>query len=653
MRALRTAWYFVILIIGLVLLVLALPYQSKFIRYLGPPFGEQVGIEMSLPFFGGEPILIDGIGMALLLAATIIFLIWQLRKQPSADCSRRRNIDFIVLLIAGAFFGATIYSGFINVGFAALRGSGRLILGSLAFVLVSGSVGRLAANWNFGDAINRFLEALWSFGKKQILSPSIWVFSLLIFAVQLLTANLAAHYVFERIPHIVDSIAQLFHAKIFVMGRLTVPSPPMPEFFELLHMINNGQWYSQFPPGHSFLLAIGVLVGAPWLINPLLASAAVVLIYLTGREMYDEITARVSAILMLLSPFVLFMAGEMMNHTSAMFFFTLFFFAFVKVFKTRRAAWSLLAGLAIGWLLCIRPYTAVALTLPPLIYGAVMVLKEPRPWRNAALLCMGGASLFIALLLTYNYLTNGSPFAFGYQTLWGSSVLPGFGHAAWGEPHTIEKGTVQTLDNLLGLQVFLFQWPVPSLIPLALFLLAGKWNRWDAILLASFLSLVVAYFLYWFQHWLYGPRFLFEATPALVFLTARGLKRVPEFVAKFSGRDAPAGLWYGRTGGVLIVCIVLGLATNLPGLVRDYRGYAHVNRRVLDTVERMRLDSAVVFTRSNYGSVFFANSPDLKSGVIYVRDLGEEKNRRLMALFPGYRFYTACEERVEPYGEEK
>jgi len=36
------------------------------------------------------------------------------------------------------------------------------------------------------------------------------------------------------------------------------------------NMVFTSRWYSQYPPGHSFLLMMGVLCNTPWIINPLL-----------------------------------------------------------------------------------------------------------------------------------------------------------------------------------------------------------------------------------------------------------------------------------------------------------------------------------------------------------------------------------------------
>jgi hypothetical protein len=78
------------------------------------------------------------------------------------------------------------------------------------------------------------------------------IFLFIIFFTPLLATLFMSHFVFDQIPHVQDSIAQLFQAKIFASGRLYATSHPLREFFDYTHMINNGKWYSQYPPGMRF-----------------------------------------------------------------------------------------------------------------------------------------------------------------------------------------------------------------------------------------------------------------------------------------------------------------------------------------------------------------------------------------------------------------
>ena len=96
----------------------------------------------------------------------------------------------------------------------------------------------------------------------------------------LLATGLIAYVVLNHIPHVQDSIAQLFQAKVFKMGEIYAPVPPLKEFFDYTNIINDGKWYSQYPFGHSLLLMAGLFWGAPWLVNPLLGSCSLFIFFL-------------------------------------------------------------------------------------------------------------------------------------------------------------------------------------------------------------------------------------------------------------------------------------------------------------------------------------------------------------------------------------
>jgi len=100
--------------------------------------------------------------------------------------------------------------------------------------------------------------------------------------------NLFSFFIFNHIPRVHDEIDNLFQAKIFKSGRLYVPSPCAKESFDFPHMINNGKWYSHYTPGYPFLVLLGLLVQAPWLINPLLAALSIILFYFLGKEIFNS-----------------------------------------------------------------------------------------------------------------------------------------------------------------------------------------------------------------------------------------------------------------------------------------------------------------------------------------------------------------------------
>src|SRR4030066_227381 len=104
----------------------------------------------------------------------------------------------------------------------------------------------------------------------------------------LIFCGLFSSLVFERVPHVNDEIAYLFQAKLFQSGRLYASTPCGREFFDFPHIINNGKWYSIYPPGFPLLLVLGLAFRTPWLINPILAGLTMVLFFLLGSEIYSR-----------------------------------------------------------------------------------------------------------------------------------------------------------------------------------------------------------------------------------------------------------------------------------------------------------------------------------------------------------------------------
>jgi len=537
---------------------------------------------------------------------------------------------------------------------------GQVALGSTATVLL------LAAG---SSVLERGLSFLRPAGRFVMRGLSPALFLLLSSGVVLVLTNLISWLVFRHIPHVQDSVGQVFQGRIFASGQITLPARFDDFFTSYLQIINDGlRVYSQYPFGHSLLLALGTLMHAEWLVNPLLGSAEIVVLYFLGKELYDERTGRITALLGLASPFLLFMSAEYMNHASGLLFLSLFLLFFFRTIRPLRGSQArsdvadpLLSGLSLAMALNIRPLSAAAVSLP--IAGYCIYLLVKSRWRTlpAFALLLLPVLFGLGAYGLYNYLTTGNPLVSGYEAY---GMLQ-FGHARWGlgfgargfeelGAFTPLRGLVQTGNNLNGLNLYLFQSPIPGLFLVMLLFLTFTRNRCDWLLLASFAMLPILYFFYWFQDLCFGPRFLYEGLAPVLLLSARGLVEFPRFAGLAAGADAEEG-----TRNAVAIAVGLSLvataAIGFPRLLKFYGDeYWGMDDKLHARVVDRNISNAIVFVGGApeehwdyYGAGFLHNRLDFEGTVIYVRNQGVA-DYLLMRQFPGRAYYYADRDTLQP-----
>ncbi len=409
-----------------------------------------------------------------------------------------------------------------------------------------------------------------------------------------IVAALLSWVLFRHNPHLVDTIAQLFQAKIFAEGSLTATAPSSIEFFASSHIVeHNGVWFSQYPPGHSALLSVGTLIGAPWVVNPLFAAGTILLAYCIARRLLGEGAAGMAIVLFLVSPFVLFMSASYMNHVTTGFFLALAFYAALRVADDRGgwAMWSVVAGLALAAAATIRPLESAAWAL---ILGVwILSCRGWRPAFVAAATCIAG----LAPLLGYNAITSGHPLRFGYTLLWGPGHGLGFHTDPWGEPFTPIVSFANTALDFQRLNVFMFEWPFPALALMLVALWAGGVDarlRYKVLLLAGLLlAAPTAHFFYWHRDNYLGPRFLYASILPAILLTVVGIVAL----------DRKAGRWRTAFRLVLLAGVFYGLAVRVPesaGVISGMEPEMKLHPEV--EAERLGLDQALVFVKTGWGN---------------------------------------------------
>jgi hypothetical protein len=388
-------------------------------------------------------------------------------------------------------------------------------------------------------------------------------------------------------------------------------------------------------------MMFGVMLGVTWLINPLLGSLSIVMLYFIGKEIYDERVGRLASLLGIFSPFIIFMSSGFMSHTSVMFFICLFVLFFAKTVKQGRFYHPLISGASLGMALNGRPMTALAICIPFAVYAFILLIKDFRKYVLKFLIMLVTVSAFVGILLLFNYLTNGDPLLSGYIVKFGEGHYPGFGHSPWGRPHSPSKGLTQNLSNLNALNKYLFEWPIPNLLFVFLLFASMTREKWDYLFISSFWALSIAYFFYFFQSWYLGPRYMYESSFMVILMTSRGILQTPALVNDSLGLRTPPKRVKAIVGTVIVMCTLIALIFNVPSFVKFYSSnYRNINNRVFDAVKKNEIKNAVVFVRSYYNAVFVGNSPLFDGEVIYVRDLGV-KNRLMMDYYPDRTYYIA------------
>lgn len=417
---------------------------------------------------------------------------------------------------------------------------------------------------------------------------------------------LVATAVFSRRPLLIDELAQLWQAQRYAEGRLWLPVPLHREFFSFLHLVDVGdKVYSQFPPGGPFMLWLGVMAGAPWLVGPVCGALGVWLFSRMARAAEPgagDAWVLGATLLFAVTPFGVFMYGSYMNHVTALFWILVAIAALIRVVAVGSAPATgpaFLLGVGLGTAATIRPLDAFAFALPAAIWLVVRAERSPRRWAQNIVAATGVAVPF-AVMMYVNVQTAGHPLRFGYEVLWGASHGLGFHAAPWGQPHTPLRGLALAALYQWRLQSYLFETPFPSLLlPMVSLWFARRLGALDRYLLASSALVVLFYLLYWHDGYYLGPRFVVPLLPTLVLWAARLPRVITERVGSLHvRRGLLAALAFGVVGALVF---------NLPVRIATYRaGLTSMRVDYAQAAQRAGVHDALVFVRESWGAQLVA-----------------------------------------------
>jgi len=282
--------------------------------------------------------------------------------------------------------------------------------------------------------------------------------------------------VYERLPHLEDEVAYVFQARVFARGDIVIATPePRRAYWQPFVIDHEGLRFSKYTPGWSGLLSLGVNMGQMWVVNAFFAALTVALVYQLGSNLFNHDVGLIAASLTAFSPMALLLNASLMGHTPALFFTTLFIFTYRQIEKTHRLRWGIIAGFALGWVVILRPLTAIGIGTPFIAWSVIRVIESLLKrdagqfrWRRLSQVLMPLVALSVVTLIMasavplYNYAATGEASRNLYTFVWSYDQL-GFGECCGRSGHTLERAVRHTRFDLSLTAADVFGWQLGAI----------------------------------------------------------------------------------------------------------------------------------------------------------------------------------------------
>jgi hypothetical protein len=443
---------------------------------------------------------------------------------------------------------------------------------------------------------------------------------LLVSATFLLEALFVYFVLTQRYPISGDDYSYLYQAKLFASGKLYAEDPvydPGLPFYDCVATYclrdDQGHRFSKYPPGWPALLAVGVKLRVPWLINPLLGALLVFLMLEYTERRISKEQVRVACLLLLPCFFLCYYAASFRPHIAgAVFVFAAFLLYDAAERESRLSKVCLFgAGAILGYSTMIRyvDWIPLAVWIGTSLLGRKKLMD---------LVLFGiGLGMLASGNLIYNALLSGNPF-----------LIPAAIHGSATNDRLMISWsgfavTIVRLANLL--------WVFP---PAAL--LVVYWKHYSPssrikTYVGLFAIVVGVYFFYPVVVGGPGPRYFLVYFPFLV-LAVVDLYRSIRHDSLFAVRH----VWIVAIAGLII--------GNLVFAARE--GYTMYWRRDLDRTARNVRDEKTIFllktgTYKTARGDLTRNPPELSSAArLYFSWCDQPKRDALLRHFPGRTIFV-------------
>jgi hypothetical protein len=222
------------------------------------------------------------------------------------------------------------------------------------------------------------------------------------------------------VPEVHDEFSYLLGGDTIVHGRLSNPPHPMWVFFDTIHVNQHPTYMSKYPPAQAAMIALGELLGHPW-IGVLLSGAAMyaaILWMLCGW--FPSRWALLGGVLLIVQLEIFnYWTGSYWGGAVAATGGALVMGALPRIFHFQRPRDALLFALGAGILANSRPYEGFVLSIPVfIVLGWWLISRRSPAWRvtipRVVAPIAGMLVLTAAFICYYNWRGTGNPFLFPY-----------------------------------------------------------------------------------------------------------------------------------------------------------------------------------------------------------------------------------------------
>ena len=497
-------------------------------------------------------------------------------------------------------------------------------------------------------------------GFPRVLNDYQWA---LVFVLGTLWVGYVHYSVFQNQYGFGDEMNYLIQARILASGHLSLPQPTDADFFKVGWMdlmVGDGKIWNFHPIGNSLLLAIGVLLGSPAIIPPLVGGGIFATLFALARRLVGSSTfAWLSVLVAASSQYVATVTGSFMAHAPALLFIELATLSLVIFWQTGSERYVVLTGAFLGTAFIMRPLSAVLIVVVPAVLLCVALFQRKVRFRTLVLTAVVGLGI-ASIECWRTYLTVGQ-FTLAYLAK-GPEANMTFA-ARWARGWDFRLKTLFVNYRYYHSRVFGLGF-AGNLVFFFIPLVAAP-RRWWVWL--SYIAIVIYWVVHSFLHfygWMWEPRMLFEFTHLTVLLTAYGMWLLITYRGSGAGRISPiaAAVAVAAAGAFL----AFNFFYDLPERFRtEYYHYNKTDPYVRDQIREQGIRNAIFFYKDatagfaphsgdNAIAVGKSGEAIFEGSVIHAIHLGNLTDYALISRYPDRRVFfvqgpTAMQEQPNFY----